>query len=67
MNDIQNQTAESIITRNGTSALNKIQASSELNISRSKLDELRKSGELKYKMVGGQVRISAYNVAEMVA
>ena len=67
MSDIQKNAVEMMTDRNGTSALNKKQAAIELNISVSKLDELRKSGELKFKMLGGQVRISAFTIAEMIA
>ncbi len=58
---------ESIIKRNGTSALNKKQASKELNIGVTKLDELRRNGEVRFTMIGGQVRINAYTIAEMIA
>ncbi len=58
---------ESIINRNGTSALNKKQASKELNIGVTKLDELRRNGEVRFTMIGGQVRINAYTIAEMIA
>ncbi len=67
MNNTMEWAIKMIVERNGTSALNKKQTAKELNISVSKIDELRKSGELKFKMVGGQVRISAFTIAEMIA
>ncbi len=67
MSDTVNQLTQLIAQRNGATALNKTQASKELGIGITKLDELRKNGEVKFKMVGGSVRISAHTIAEMLA
>jgi len=67
MSDLFKTTVEMIVERNGTSALNKKQTAVELNIGLTKIDELLHNGELKFKKVGGQYRISANTIAEMIA
>ena len=66
MNELRQQVYEEIFDRHQTSSLNKKQAAQELNIGLTKLDELRKSGELRYTMIGGSVRIPASAIAEMI-
>lgn len=58
---------QDIAARYGSTLLTKKQAAKELQISPTQIDRLRKSGELISKMVGGQVRIPASVIADIVA
>ena len=50
----------------GTSLLNKIKAAEELSISRATIDRMRKSGQIKSKVVGKQVRFHVLEIARII-
>ncbi len=61
-----NAFAEQLEKKYGTSLLKKIQASQEISISRSTLDEWRKKGLIKSQKIGSQVRFHVTEVARVV-
>jgi len=67
MTELQNETVARLQSDYGTMMLNKSQAAKELNISTTQIDRLRKSGELKFKTIGTQIRIPANVIAELIA
>ena len=56
-------TLDSLLNRFNKSLLTKQEAARELNISKSTLDRLRKSGEIKAKRVGGGIFFTINEIA----
>lgn len=67
MTTLQKESANLIAEKYSTTMLNKKQAAKELNISPTQIDRLRKTGELKYRVVGAQIRIPAFAIAEIIS
>ncbi len=61
-----NAFAEQLEKKYGTSLLKKVQASQEISISRSTLDEWRKKGLIKSQKIGSQIRFHVTEVARIV-
>ncbi len=58
--------AEFLQKKYGTPLLSKLIAAKELSISRATIDRMRKSGELKSKRIGKQIRFHVLEIAQIV-
>ena len=56
-----------IVEKYGSMSLNKEQAGEVIGCKRAKIDNMRKSGEIKFKVIGGAIRFSALDLAKMLA
>ena len=61
-----NTFAEHLHKKYGTPLLKKVQASQEISISRSTLDEWRKKGLIRSQKVGSQIRFHVSEVARVI-
>ena len=57
----------SLVKKYDVATLTKLQASQELQIGQSKIDQLRASGELKFIKVGRQIRFRLTDLAEFLS
>ncbi|MAD41131.1 MAG: hypothetical protein CL623_01920 [Arcobacter sp.] len=60
------RTAEMLYKRHGKSLLKKPEIAQEIGISQSSIDRLRRSGELKYKRIGGQIFFTLFEVSYFI-